>query len=276
MGEGGLYYFRARSLLYNTGMIIEIKNIEDDALKVYHALRDKGILNDGSFIADSPKVVNLILEKTDIVIQSILATPEYFEEHKALLASRNIPIMYVASKEEMGKIVGHKLHHNCMMHAKRPRDVTLEAMGEQILLLDNITSSENVGAIARSMAALGVDSFMLGKSSPHPFNRRALRVSMGYASMLKVHVYEELKESIHALKSLGYTIYAAEVNENAKPLASVKPEGKWVLIMGHEGFGIADDILELCDVVVSIEMQEDVKSFNVAIAASIMMYNFKK
>jgi len=161
------------------------------------------------------------------------------------------------------------------IHDPKPGPENIVLDREQILLLDNITSSENVGAIARSMAALGVNSFMLGKSSPHPFNRRALRVSMGYASMLKVHVYEELKESIYALKSLGYTIYAAEVNENAKPLASVRPEGKWVLIMGHEGFGIADDILELCDVVVNIEMQEDVKSFNVAIAASIMMYNFK-
>lgn len=162
------------------------------------------------------------------------------------------------------------------MHAKRPADVVLEDLDENILLLDNITSSENVGAITRSMAALGVDSLMLGKSSPHPFNRRALCVSMGYAAMLKIHVYDDIKESIQALKALGYTIYAAEVTVNSQPLSCVKPDGKWVLIMGHEGFGIADDILALCDAVVHIEMQEDVKSFNVAIAASIMMYNFKK
>ena len=257
-------------------MIIKIDNIEDDVLKVYHAQRDKGILNDGSCIADSPKVVNLILQKTDIEVQSILATPRYFEEYKALLASRNIPIMYVASKEQMSRVVGHKLHHNCMMHAKRPADVDLEELDDNILLLDNITSSENVGAIARSMAALGVNSLMLGKTSPHPFNRRALRVSMGYAAMLKIHVYEDIKESIKALKGLGYTIYAAEVTENSQPLSCVKTAEKWVLIMGHEGFGIAEDILALCDEVVNIEMQEDVKSFNVAIAASIMMYNFKK
>ena len=256
-------------------MIIEIENIEDDSLKVYHAQRDKGILNDGSFIADSPKVVNLILQKTDIKVRSILATPQYYVEHEALLASRDIPVMYVTSKEEMSKIVGHKLHHNCMMHAKRPKDVALEEMGDEILLLDNITSSENVGAIARSMAALGVNSLMQGKTSPHPFNRRALRVSMGYASMLKIHVYQDIKASITALKALGYRVYAAEVTPDAKPLATVKPQGKWVLIMGHEGFGIAEDVLALCDAVVSIEMQAEVKSFNVAIAASIMLYNFK-
>ncbi len=257
-------------------MKIKVENVEDERLQVYKALRDKGILNDGSFIADSPKVVNLILEKTDIEIRSILATSHYFQEYEALIRARNIPLVYETSKEEMSKIVGHKIHHNCMMHAKRPADVALHELGEKIVLLDNITSNENVGAIARSMAALGVDSFVLGKTSPHPFNRRALRVSMGYASMLKVHVYEDIKESLKSLKKLGYTIYAAEVTENAKPLASVKPQGKWVLVMGHEGFGIAEDILDLCDEVVTIEMQEDVKSFNVAIAASIMLYNFTK
>jgi len=264
------------SVSYNDKMIMEIENINDNALKVYHAQRDKGILNDGSFIADSPKVVNLILEKRDIEICSILATPHYYKEHKSLLDTCKIPFMYVTSKEEMSKIVGHKIHHNCMMHAKRPADVVLEELDENILLLDNITSSENVGAIARSMAALGVHSLVLGKTSPHPFNRRALRVSMGYASFLKIHVYKDIKESIQALKILGYTIYAAEVTESSQPLSSVKPTGKWVLIMGHEGFGISQDVLALCDAVVNIEMQEDVKSFNVAIAASIILYNFKK
>jgi len=256
--------------------VIKIDDIKDGRLAVYHALRDKGILNDGSFIADSPKVVNLILEKSDLEICSILATPEYFKTNRELIISRNVPLIYEASKEQMSNIVGHKIHHNCMMHARRPEDVKLEDLDENILLLDNITSSENVGAIARSMAALGVNSFMLGKTSPHPFNRRALRVSMGYASMLKIHIYEDIKESIKALKNLGYTIYAAEVTEDSTPLASLKAADKWVLIMGHEGFGIADDILELCDEVVTIEMQEGIKSFNVAIAASIMMYNFKK
>jgi len=258
-------------------MIVQkVEDINDEALEVYHALRDKGILNDGSFIADSPKVVNLILGQSDIEVRSILATPEYFEQYSELIASRDIPIVYETSKEQMSKIVGHKIHHNCMMHAKRPEDVELDALGDQILMLDNITSSENVGAIARSMAALGVDSFMLGKTSPHPFNRRALRVSMGYASWLKIHIYEDIKESIKALQALGYRVYAAEVSQDAIPLASLQAPEKWVLIMGHEGFGIAEDILELCDDVVSIEMQEGVKSFNVAIAASIMMYNFKK
>jgi tRNA G18 (ribose-2'-O)-methylase SpoU len=45
--------------------------------------------------------------------------------------------------------------------------------------------------------------------------------------------------------------------------------------MGHEGSGLSQDVLDLCDEVVTIEMMEGIKSFNVGIAASIMMYQFK-
>ncbi len=44
--------------------------------------------------------------------------------------------------------------------------------------------------------------------------------------------------------------------------------------MGHEGKGISQEVLNECDEIISIEMSSDVKSFNVSVAASIMMYQF--
>jgi tRNA G18 (ribose-2'-O)-methylase SpoU len=98
---------------------------------------------------------------------------------------------------------------------------------------------------------------------------------MGHVAMLKTHLYEDIKATIKTLKENGYRIYAAEVTEDSTPLAETKVSEKWVLLMGHEGSGISDDILALCDEVVTIEMVEGVKSFNVGVAASIMMYRFK-
>ncbi|WP_457745116.1 TrmH family RNA methyltransferase [Sulfurimonas sp.] len=256
-------------------MIIKIDTIDIEELKIYKELRETAFRSDRSFIADSPKVVNLLLE-SEIEIKSILATQEYYDEFFSLVESKNIPKVYLTTKEEMGKIVGHKIHHNCMMHGIRPDDITLENAGENIIMLDNITSSENVGSIARSAAALGVDTYFLPKTSPHPFNRRALRVSMGYAYMLKTYVYIDIFETIRELKSKGYRIYAAEVTADATFLSNLQTTQKWVLIMGHEGRGIAKDILDICDEVITIEMQEGIKSFNVGVAASILMYELKK
>ena len=243
-------------------------------LLIYKELRANAFRADNSFIADSAKVVNLVLE-SDIEVKSLFATQEYYDEFASLLAQKKIPKKFLTTKEEMKKIVGHKIHHNCMMHGLRSQDVSLEELDDEILMLDGITSAENVGSIVRSCAALGVNSLVIAKETPHPFNRRALRVSMGHSTMIRTTVHKDIKESIRTLQTKGYRVFAAEVAHNATPLRNVQTPEKWVLIMGHEGRGISQDILDLVDEVVTIEMQEGVKSFNVGVAASLMMYQFK-
>ncbi|MCD6190301.1 MAG: RNA methyltransferase [Sulfurimonas sp.] len=254
---------------------IKIDDINVDELEIYQQLREGAFRSDNSFIADSPKVVNILLN-TEIQVKSILATQEYYDEFKELISSKIIPKLYLASKSDMQSIVGHKIHHNCMMHGIRPEPAKLEDLGEQIIMLDTITSTENVGSIARSAAALGIDSYMLPKEAPHPFSRRALRVSMGHASSLKIYIYDDIFQAIQDLKLSGYRVYAAEISEGSTYLSNVITPKKWVLIMGHEGKGISDKILELCDEVVTIEMHEGIKSLNVSVAASIIMYQFKR
>lgn len=254
--------------------LTEIDSLEDESLKIYNTLRDNIFTKDNSFIADSPKVVNLILE-SGLEVKSILATKEYYEEFQHLIEKKEIKKLYVADKKIMESIVGHKIHHNAMLHGVRPQNILLEDLSNNIIMLDEITSTENIGSIARSAAALGVDSYLLPKSGPHPFGRRALRVSMGYASKLKISIYENIFETITTLKSEGYKIYGAEVTNSSIPLSKVKISEKWVLLMGHEGKGLSQEVQNACDELVEIEMNEGVKSFNVSVAASIMMYGFR-
>lgn len=251
-----------------------IDNINAEELNIYHQFREHAFKADGSFVADSPKVVNLLIEE-QIEVRSILATQEYYDAYTKLVETLADAIFYLATKEQMQNIVGHKIHHNVMMHGIRPKDVTLDDLGDNILMLDEISSTQNIGAIARSAAAIGINSYLVPSYGPHPYSRRALRVSMGHIAMLKTHVYTNLKETIQTLKQNGYHIYAAEVTPDSTPLWDVKVKKKWVLLMGHEGSGLSQEVLDICDEVVTIEMMEGVKSFNVGIAASIMMYQFK-
>ncbi|CAA6804169.1 MAG: RRNA methylase family protein [uncultured Sulfurovum sp.] len=254
--------------------LINIDNPNIPELLIYQQLRDNAFTKDNAFIADSAKVVNLILN-TDIEVKSIFATQEYYDKFSKLIETKNIPKLYVSTKEHMQSIVGHKVHHNVMLHGIRPPQTALNKLDKQIIMLDNITSSENVGSIARSAAALGIYSYLLPQQGPHPFGRRALRVSMGHTSLLKTHLYHDIKTTLQTLKSMGYSIYAAEITTNSTPLSKVKVSDQWVLLMGHEGHGISQEILDLCSEVVHIEMEANIKSFNVAVAASILMYKFK-
>lgn len=254
--------------------LIEIDDSNRAVLDIYHRLRENAFEKDNSFIADSPKVVNVLLE-SDIEVKSILATKEYYEEFGDLIRIKKIPKLYVIDKKEMQDIVGHKIHHNCMMHGIRPKEVSLKELGDNIIMLDEITSTENVGSIARSAAAIGVGSYLLPKKSPHPYARRALRVSMGHISKLQVHVYDDVFSTLNYLKADGYKIFGAEVTQESIPLMEVDTPDKWVLLMGCEGKGLSQELIEACDEIVEIEMAENVRSLNVGVAASILMYQFK-
>jgi len=253
---------------------IEITDINQPEVQIYQRLRENAFAKDGSFIADSPNVVKLLIE-SGVTVKSIFATPEYYEAHADFLHQYTIPIAYVAPKKILEQIIGHRLHHNVMMHALRPDETPLESLENHILMLTEISNADNIGAIARSAAALGVKNYLVPKQGPHPYSRRAVRVSMGHIGKLHYHCYGDIKETIKTLKAQGYRIFAAEVTADSTPLAQVKVPERWVLLMGHEQLGISHDILALCDEVVTIEMEEGIKSFNVAVAASIMMYRFK-
>ncbi len=253
---------------------ITINDINAKELEIYHQFREHAFKADGSFVADSPKVVNLLLEE-NIEVKSILATKEYYDAHETLVATKESAVLYVATKEEMQNIVGHKIHHNVMMHGIRPKQTTIEELDDHIIMLDEISSTQNIGSIARSAAAIGINSYLLPTHGPHPYSRRALRVSMGHISMLKTHLYDDIFTTLMTLKENGYTIFAAEVTQDSILLQDVKLPKKWVLLMGHEGSGISQEILNLCDKVVTVEMVGGIKSFNVGVAAAIMMYQFK-
>jgi len=251
-----------------------IEDIHAPQLHIYHQFREHAFKADGSFVADSPKVVNLLLE-SEIEVRSILATQEYYDTHKSLIETKKDAICYLATKAQMQDIVGHKIHHNVMMHGIRPKDTALDKLGSHIIMLDEISSTQNIGSIARSAAAIGIDSYLLPSYGPHPYSRRALRVSMGHVSLLKTHIYSNISETICTLKTYGYHIYAAEVTPDATLLNEVAVKDKWVLLMGHEGAGLSDEVLALCDEVISIEMIKGIKSFNVGVAASLIMYTLK-
>jgi RNA methyltransferase, TrmH family len=252
----------------------KITDLDIPELQIYRHLRDNVVTKDNSFIADSPNVVNLLLE-ANVEVRSILATEKYFRENNELIESKQIPTLYVADKKLMESITGHKIHHGVMMHGIRPAEAPLEALGDQIIMLDTLSKNDNVGAIARSAAALGVDSYIVPKQGPHPYGRRAIRVSMGYISKLKIHSYQNILDTIKELKKRGYKIFAAEATADATKLAELSIPGKWVLLMGHEGNGISPEVLNSCDETVQIEMVPGIKSFNVGIAASILLYQFK-
>lgn len=253
-------------------MIVPVIDPECPELAFYRMLRDNAMSEDGRFIADGEKVVALLLREGVEVI-SLLATQEFLDRYAELIASRGVKVCYVASKSVMSAVVGHKVYLSAMMEGRRPPPCALERLGERVVVTDLISRNENLGAIVRSMAALGVLDLAAPLRGPHPFGRRALRVSMGYAAMVRTHLYDDLSQTLRTLKNLGYRLIAAEATPEATPLRRLKiPQGRWALVLGNEDQGLDAEVLSLCDEVVMIEMHDGVKSLSVSMAASIILY----
>jgi tRNA (guanosine-2'-O-)-methyltransferase len=90
---------------------------------------------------------------------------------------------------------------------------------------------------------------------------------------LQVHLYDDPIATIKALQARGYRVYAAEVTEGATPLSHLRDiPDRWVVILGNEEEGVPPEVVAACDEAIVIEMEPEIKSFNVAMAGAIVMH----
>ncbi|KAA9302106.1 MULTISPECIES: RNA methyltransferase [Aerococcus] len=145
-----------------------------------------------------------------------------------------------------------------------------------ILLLDGLQDPGNLGTIIRTADALGYHSLILGKGSVDPYNAKALRAMQGSQFNLQV-IQADLNQAIPQLQAKGYQIAASTLSRDSKSVRDycLTDAQKWGIILGNEGNGVSPEVIELADVSLHIPMTGQAESLNVAIAAAIMMYEYR-
>lgn len=149
---------------------------------------------------------------------------------------------------------------------------------EFYLILPNIRSAHNVGAMFRTADACGVDQIFLVGYTPVPPRPDIAKVALGAETWMKWRQYKNLKTLIKNLQKKGVKVVALEKTPNSKEIG----QRKWkknesvALIVGNEVDGVAPEILKICDAVVHIPMYGKKESLNVSIAAGIGMYEIQR
>lgn len=143
------------------------------------------------------------------------------------------------------------------------------------LILPNIRSTHNVGAMFRTADACGVNKLYLVGYTPVPPRPDIHKVALGADEWMPWEQKKDLKRLIATLKKKGFTIVALEKTDTSIPISTYIPHGPLALIVGNEVDGITSDILALCDDVVHIPMYGKKESLNVSVAAGIAMYGLK-
>lgn len=243
--------------------------------------KDKGI-----FIAESPKVIKVGLERGYEPLSLLMDEGTTDEETRELLPALGkyggIPV-YCAKSEVFSKLTGFKLMRGILCAMRRPILPEAEEIcknARRIAVLENIADAMNVGAIFRSAAALGIDGILLTSDSCDPFNRRSVRVSMGTVMQLPWTYLGERGEycdTVQKLHKLGFKTAAMALSDNSVSIDNpgLMSEERLAIILGSEGHGLSRKTIESSDYTVKIPMFNDVDSLNVAAASAVAFWQLR-
>ncbi len=159
------------------------------------------------------------------------------------------------------------------------------------LVLDNIRSTYNVGAILRTAEGLGVEKVILSGYTPRVHDKKILpylrekldkeihKTALGAEDLLDVYSSDDILFDLKTLKKQGWQIVGLENNINNDNLIKTtdkelfsKLSDKIVLILGEEVKGINYSLYDMIDLFLEIPMEGEKESFNVSVAAGIAMY----
>lgn len=147
-----------------------------------------------------------------------------------------------------------------------------------ILVLDNIRSFYNVGAIFRTADGAGVGKIFLTGITGYPTQspraqRQIAKTALAAMDNVEWEYSRTTLKTLKSLKSQGYQIVVLEQTKKSVEYTKTKYIFPIALIVGHEIKGVGDSVLKLADQVVEIPMHGKAKSLNVAVATGIMLYH---
>lgn len=162
---------------------------------------------------------------------------------------------------------------------------------KMILVLDNIRSTYNVGAILRTAEGMGIEKVILSGYTPRVHDKDLLphlrekldkeihKTALGAEDMLDIYASGDIISEIQKLKKQGWQVVGLENNIANVPIMALNdPELKGrltdevILILGEEVKGIDSSLYDVIDLFVEIPMKGKKESFNVSVAAGIAMY----
>ncbi len=259
-------------------MIIRVAAADDLRLAPYRALKDNEIARgaDG-FIVEGAIALERLIQAGRFPLISLFLSEIAAERLAPLLARVDpaVPI-YVAPQPAMDDVVGYNIHRGVLALAGRqPVHDAAQLLGQHggtpltVLVLIGLSNHDNVGACFRNAAALGADLVLLDATSCDPLYRKAIRVSSGAALSLPFAHGGTDEELISLLGPQGIECWALTPSAGAT-LATVTPPARLALVLGAEGPGLPETLMQRCRRV-SIPMAAGMDSLNVATAGAIAL-----
>jgi tRNA G18 (ribose-2'-O)-methylase SpoU len=255
--------------------ILDIADPADERLADFRNLTDADVRPDrrGLVIAEGVNVVQRLL-RSDYRTRAIVGVESKLAELEPMLSGLAGPV-YRVDKWTLSDLVGFRVTRGVLASADRPAPTPaadLLESGSRFVVCEAINDFENLGSIFRNCAAFGVHGVLLDPRCADPLYRRSVRVSMGNVFGIGFAVLPgSWPDSLQLLADRGIELLALTPRPEAEPVRSVRPAGRWAVLLGAEGPGLTEAVLARADRCVRIPMAAGVDSLNVATAGAVAL-----
>ncbi len=260
--------------------VITIDDPKDSRLSDYANLTDVVLRRlsepaGGLYIAESSKVISRAIAAGHRP-RSVLLQQQFLPELADLLEPFDIPV-FVGSPDVLESLTGFNLHRGALAAMHRPELRSVDEIlkdARRVVVLEDIVDHTNVGAIFRSVAALGADAVLVSPRCADPLYRRSVRVSMGTVLQVPWTRLPEWLLGAEQLRAAGFHIAALALSDSAVSLDEFaeNPPDRVALVLGTEGDGLSRAAIANADTVVRIPMHHGIDSLNVASATAVALY----
>ena len=144
-----------------------------------------------------------------------------------------------------------------------------------IAMLYEVNNPSNLGAVLRTAEAAGVEGLIVSKGSTDVFSPKSLRASMGSAFRLPIWSNADLDEVFEFAQSGGYSLTAVALDADSE-YSEINWKTPRLLVFGSEAHGLPAEVLKQMDERISIPMNGEVESLNLAVAAGVILFESRR
>lgn len=241
-------------------------------------LRQRAEKDFGILIAESPKVIHAALDM-GMTPLSLLCEERHLEGDARAVIERCPQLMpvYTGQRHVLSQLTGYTLTRGVLCAMQRPSEISLSDVcqrARRLAVIDGVCDTTNIGSIFRAAAALGIDGIVLTRTSCDPLNRRSIRVSMGTVFRLP---WAWVNDPVADLKEYGFVTLAMALKKDSVCIDDpvLLTHERLAIILGTEGDGLAQSVIDCTDYTVLIPMQRGVDSLNVASAAALAFWQLR-
>jgi tRNA (guanosine-2'-O-)-methyltransferase len=148
--------------------------------------------------------------------------------------------------------------------------------GRVAVILDSVQSPFNVGSILRTAAAYRLEHVWLAGATTSPRTANVRKTALGTDRFLEFSVTDHAVDAVNEARAGGWRVIALELTDDAQPLHTVRLGDAVCIVVGNEDHGISAAALRSCDAIAYLPQLGKVGSLNVAVAASIAMYETRR